>query len=530
VTAGLPFGTAVLKIHVLHRGGDRYYVDDLVPGRAEGTLLAGEAPGEWWGRAAVDLGLRGTVAGPEFAELLAGRNPASSRPLRIDRLEATSGFDLTFCAPKSVSILHLLAPTEMAAEVGAGHAAAVADATGYLERAAAGVRRSRGGVQVRLAATGLATGAFLHRTSRALDPHLHTHVVVANVAQGPDGEWSSLDSRRLFRHGPAAQAVYHACLRYELSDRLGVAWSLRPSGLSDVVGVDATLCRLFSGRTADMDEHVHRQGTARPTSRQVVALVTRPPKDRSRGVEDLMGEWRARALELGFPPSELTQVIGLGRSVPSVDAPDRAEGRLRRTLLASDMGPEPDRLARRLADLSGAERSLTRRDLVAEVAAACRAGAPSAVIESVADRLSEGAPPVPPAAPPTAGTEGSAGLAGLAGSVESSRSFEPRWPAGRLSESLAHLPSSQGTVDLQPVFEPWAPDRRVSAPHTLDRLLDRVRETPDRDTGAVSADPSEPVECPVVDRDRSDGTEPWRRELRTRRALLRERSGPELGR
>ncbi len=125
--------------------------------------------------------------------------------------------------------------------------------------------------QVRLDATGLAAGAFLHRTSRALDPHLHTHVVVANVAQGVDGAWSSLDSRRLFHHGPAAQAVYHARLREELTERLGVAWQLRPSGMADVVGVDPTLCRLFSGRTAtwrstSTDRHA-RDPTGRLASR-----------------------------------------------------------------------------------------------------------------------------------------------------------------------------------------------------------------------------------------------------------------------
>ena len=248
---------------MLRRGGHDYYVGDLVPGRAEDTLLSGEPPGVWSGRTAADLGLRGIVSAPEFAQLLEGRHPSSSRPLRVERARGTAGFDLTFCAPKSVSVLHLLAPAEIAAAVGAGHVAAVADAADYLERSAAGVRRMRSGQQARLDATGLASAAFVHRTSRALDPHLHTHMVVANVAQGVDGLWSTLDSRRLFRHGPAAQGVYHARLRHELTSRLGVAWHLHPSGIGDVVGVDPTLCRLFSGRSADVDEHVHRQSAAR---------------------------------------------------------------------------------------------------------------------------------------------------------------------------------------------------------------------------------------------------------------------------
>ncbi len=158
----------------MRRGGHDYYVDDLVPGRAEGTLLSGEPPGGWWGRAAADLGLRGTVSTAEFAALLEGRHPSNGRPLRHERARGTAGFDLAFCAPKSVSVLHLLGPAEIAAAVGNGHAAAAADAADYLERAAAGVRRMRSGQQVRLGATGLASAAFVHRTSRALDPHLHT--------------------------------------------------------------------------------------------------------------------------------------------------------------------------------------------------------------------------------------------------------------------------------------------------------------------------------------------------------------------
>ncbi|HLH27861.1 MAG TPA: MobF family relaxase, partial [Acidimicrobiales bacterium] len=247
----------MLRIHLLRPGGQDYYVDQLVPGRPEGTGLVGERPGAWQGRAAAELHLSGIVGARELGELLSGRDPANGRQLRAGRRDATAGFDLTFCAPKSVSLLGMLAPREIAHEVVAGHEAAVDDATGFLDRAAIGVRRARGGEQLRLGATGAAAGAFLHRTSRALDPHLHTHLVVANVAHGVDGDWSSLDSRRLFRHSSAIRAVYHARLRAELTARLGVAWDVRPSGMGDVVGVDPVLRGLFSGRSADIAEHLH---------------------------------------------------------------------------------------------------------------------------------------------------------------------------------------------------------------------------------------------------------------------------------
>ncbi len=214
----------VLRIHVVRDGGHAYYVDDLVPGRAEGTLVAGEEPGRWWGAGAPSMGQSGRVDTQPFAEVLAGRDPVSGAPLRAPRARrSVSAYDLTFCAPKSVSLVHLLAPREMAEESGVAHRAAVDEALGYLERSALGVRRVRTGVVTRLPATGMVAGVFLHRTSRALDPHLHSHAVVANLAQGVDGQWSAVDSRRVFAHAQSAQAVYHARLRLELGERLGGA-------------------------------------------------------------------------------------------------------------------------------------------------------------------------------------------------------------------------------------------------------------------------------------------------------------------
>ncbi len=104
----------VLTIHVVRQGGHHYYVHDLVPGRAEGGLVAGEEPGVWTGAGVGSLGLAGEVGSADFAEVLEGRDPCSGRSLRRRQGDRSSaGFDLTFCAPKSVSLLHLLAPGEI---------------------------------------------------------------------------------------------------------------------------------------------------------------------------------------------------------------------------------------------------------------------------------------------------------------------------------------------------------------------------------------------------------------------------------
>ena len=404
----------MLRIHVVRAGGYRYYVDDLVPGRAEGTLVAGEEPGVWSGAGSSALGLRGTVGSQTFAEVLDGRDPQSGASLRVARGGSVAGYDLTFAAPKSVSLLHLLATKEIAIEVGAGHQAAVIEATEYLGRVAVGVRRTRGGKVTLLPSTGTVAGHFLHRTSRSLDPHLHTHAVVANVAQGVDGRWSAVDSRRVFAHVRAAQGIYHARLRYELSDRLGAAWDVPPSGLGDVVGVDRTMRRLFSQRSAGMDEYDRRRGgpaAGSPRSRGAFH-ATRPDKDRTRTVESLVTEWKQRAVDFGFDLGDLTRVVG---RQPAVQAG--------RTI-------DYQRVRSHLDEFAGEDRSVARRDLVAIVAAASTAGAPAQVIESVANRVAE-------ASGPPVGADRVGRWAGLADEQPQGASpIEPRWKTRNVARAV----------------------------------------------------------------------------------------------
>ncbi len=382
----------VLTIHVVRQGGHHYYVHDLVPGRAEGGLVAGEEPGVWRGAGAAGLGLTGRVESSPFGEVLEGRHPVSGRALRSTRGERSSaGYDLTFAAPKSVSVLHLLAAGELATAAGTGHQVAVADALDYLTREGVGVRRSRRGEVAFLSTTGPVAGQFLHRTSRALDPHLHTHVVVANVAQGVDGRWSGVDSRRLHAHLPAAQSVYHARLRFELGERMGAAWHVRPSGLGDVVGVDPSLCRLFSQRAASMDEYRFQRGDRTPgafsadrtpgafsadrspgafsADRSPGAFYAdRPEKDRSVTVDQLLDRWRERATEFGFDLGDLTRTVGARH----LDAEPRIDR---------------DRLHGQLVELTSAHRTVGRHHVVAAVAASIPGGAVGRDVETVTTRL-----------------------------------------------------------------------------------------------------------------------------------------------
>jgi hypothetical protein len=116
-------------------------------------------------------------------------------------------------------------------------------ALGYVEAHAAGSRRGRGGTE-RINVSGVVAAAFRHRSSRAGDPLLHTHVVVTNLGRAVDDrKWRTLDSRRLYAHAKTAGYVYQAQLRYELTRRLGVEWTPVHNGTADLVGIDEDVIR-----------------------------------------------------------------------------------------------------------------------------------------------------------------------------------------------------------------------------------------------------------------------------------------------
>jgi conjugative relaxase-like TrwC/TraI family protein len=209
----------VLRVAKVRSGGGAYYLDVA----AEGSGTGIEAAGEWMGRGTAELDLAGIVRAPDLEAVLSGEDPATGQVLGTGRSQVrVAGFDMTFSAPKSVSLLHALGDPDVTDAVAAGHRSAVGAALSYVERHALAVRRSSLGAPRTIPTTveGVAAAGFVHRMSRALDPHLHTHVVVANLGRGPEGRWSALDGRGVYAHASATDALYHCHLRHELTRRL----------------------------------------------------------------------------------------------------------------------------------------------------------------------------------------------------------------------------------------------------------------------------------------------------------------------
>jgi conjugative relaxase-like TrwC/TraI family protein len=232
------------------------------------------------------------------------------------------GYDLTLSAPKSVSLLWGLGDDRVAAVVREAYDEAVDAAMGYLDREGCMVRRGRGG-RVRFDGDGLIAAAFRHRTSREGDAQLYTHVLVANMTRGPDGEWSSPFGRELFGHARAAGCIYQGVLRRRLIERLGVRFGPVTKGYAEVVGIDRDARRAFSRRRVAIERAMVEHGARSKRGAQIATLDTRPDKPEAMTEEALRAAWAERADEIGL---DVRKALGRPGPVPGEVGNRRAPG------------------------------------------------------------------------------------------------------------------------------------------------------------------------------------------------------------
>ena len=290
------------------------------------TDAPGEQPGIWTGAQAERLGLSGTVSTDALRTLLEGRDPMSGSPLGMtltDRtlangktIRAVAGFDATFSAPKSVSVLWSLTGNPAIVDV-----QAVRVALANLERFGASTRVRVNGTRQHPDTNGLTRATFLQTTSRADDPQLHTHAVISAKVQTPDGRWWALDARYLKRHQRMLGGFYQSALRAGMIERFGVSFTPVVNGQAEMVGMPDVLLDVFSKRTHQVDhslttkieEFRGRQGRD-PTRWERAALTREAAADtRGRktglGVDDLDARWQSEAARLGWDADRVLESI-----------------------------------------------------------------------------------------------------------------------------------------------------------------------------------------------------------------------------
>jgi conjugative relaxase-like TrwC/TraI family protein len=233
--------------------------------------------------------------------------------------KARPGYDLTLRPPKSVSILWALGSPDQRAAIRQAHHEAVDAVVEYMERHAVYARRGTGD-RGRIEVDGVVAAAFDHRTSRAGDPLLHTHVVVANLTHTADDRWQAIDGRGLFEHARPGGFLYQAHLRHLLSNRLGVAWEPVRNGWAEISGVPRSVVRAFSKRRDEIEEMVAESGYSSARAHQAATLQTRQAKEYGVAADALDSKWRVEAAELGFGPDEISRCFSNATETPEPNA------------------------------------------------------------------------------------------------------------------------------------------------------------------------------------------------------------------
>ncbi len=296
---------------------------------------------------------------------------------------AVAGYDLTFTVPKSASVLWALGDEPVRVAVASAHRDAIDAVLKLIEDR---YLHTRIGAQscAQVPAQGLIAAAFDHFDSRAGDPHLHTHVVIANKVQGPDGKWRSVDGQEFYRATVALSETYIDLFVDNLTQQLPVGWSWRDRGprrspVYEIDGITDELLATFSQRSVQigtaLDDMLadftstHGREPSRTDVlrlRQQATLATRPDKH-VRPLADMRDSWRSTATAATGKHPE--QIVADAVQAATAEDPDRVTVELVETVL---VGVQTRRAtwtrANLMAEAARATRHLRTLDPAARIA------------------------------------------------------------------------------------------------------------------------------------------------------------------
>ena len=279
-----------------NRGAEDYYTE------------SGRTAGHWIGSGASELGLAGEVNEQAFDRLAAGFHPETGDAL-VQRAGDSHrpGWDLTFSAPKSVSIVWGIAEREQREAIEHAHTQAVERTLSFAEQQRLFItRRGHGGIERESARPIIA--AYPHGTSREADPQLHTHAFVLNVAARDDGSYGTLETKPLYEWKMALGAAYRAELAHQLST-LGYETAPDSKGNFRISQVPRDLERHFSKRRAQIEAVMNERGTRSAKAAEVAALNTRKAKE-SATATTLRATWRSESLAFGVTAQRVGDLRG----------------------------------------------------------------------------------------------------------------------------------------------------------------------------------------------------------------------------
>ncbi|MEG2992545.1 MAG: MobF family relaxase, partial [Citrobacter sp.] len=263
----------MMSIGSIAGGGAGYYADK------DNYYFLGNLDSRWMGEGAKALGLDGKVNEQVLDALIAGRLPNGESLERIEGGVNThrSGYDFTFSAPKSASVLIAINGDMRLLDA---WNASVADTLKEVESMIS-TRQMVDGVS-QTVITGMAVIAtFNHDTSRALDPHIHTHTLFLNMTPTQDG-WRTLASDTVHKSG-FIEAVYgnqlaigQLCLNQFRARVEALGFETENTGKNGLWEISGVPREPFSTRHKEIVDAVGADASRK--SRDVAALDTRLAK------------------------------------------------------------------------------------------------------------------------------------------------------------------------------------------------------------------------------------------------------------
>lgn len=259
------------------------------------TQGASDEHSQWVGKGALRLSLKGPVQFDVFKSLLEGRLPNGVLMTQVKRGEYhRPGYDLTFSAPKSVSILALVAGNQALLQA---HREAVQESLEKIERKYAGCRNKDKGVVTIERTNNFTIATFEHSDSRAGDPNLHTHAALMNITQRVDGEWRTIFADEIFDDKLLNGMEYRSSLAHKIM-RMGFEIEAGPNGTFEIKGVPGPLMQFFSKRRGQIEHWMAEHGQTGGEAASRANLLTRPPKVLA-NPEERTERWRQETAELG---------------------------------------------------------------------------------------------------------------------------------------------------------------------------------------------------------------------------------------
>jgi conjugative relaxase-like TrwC/TraI family protein len=269
----------------------------------------GEGFGEWWGSGAKALGLSGTVQAADLKALCQGFGPDGTPLIQNAGAEDhQQAWDLTYSAPKSVSVLWSQVDSTTRARIQELHRRAIDAALSYLAEVAILTRRGKGGVILEHALPIVAI--FDDTISRELDPQLHSHCLLLNVAGRSDETFGTILSKPFFRHKLTAGAIYQTELAHLLRSELGLR-IVQDATAFRVVGVPEKLVDFYSTRAKQIRRKLQSEGYHSPKAAAVAALDTRKEKPEiPPPFNELLERWQQTNRQFGFTQHKAHRLLG----------------------------------------------------------------------------------------------------------------------------------------------------------------------------------------------------------------------------